>query len=83
MATKLSSLIKTGFGLGIGVFFSQILFLLIGAAFFVPGYLMFVKQQNEENPDQTNNLILMGIGVLLMGGIGFSLLMENASELFE
>lgn len=80
------SLARTGFGLGIGVMAAQILFLLVGAAIFVPGYIMFMNSRKEDqknNATQVTGIILMGIGVLIMGGIGFSFLMENLEGFFE
>lgn len=81
--TSLRSLARTGFGLGLGVMAAQIVFLLIGAALFIPGYLMVVGQKKESNPSEAKRitgLVLMGIGVLIMGGVGFGFLMENIAE---
>lgn len=69
---------KTGFGLGIGLIAAQIVFLLLGAALFVPGYVMFNKKENAEN--QTNRVVgvvLMFLGVVIMGGMGFGILTES------
>lgn len=83
MANSLKSLIKTGFGLSLGFHLSSILFIVIGAAFFIPGYIQFMKNKKEKNTDQTSALILMGIGVLIMGGLGFGLFTESLEYLFE
>lgn len=80
------SLARTGFGLGLGVMAAQIVFLLVGAAIFIPGYLMFVKSKDEKQKNtatQVTSIIMMAIGVLIMGGIGFSFLMENLEGFFE
>ncbi len=81
--TSLRSLAKVGFGLGLGVMAAQIVFLLIGAAIFIPGYLMVTGQKKEEKPSDVKRitgLILMGIGVIIMGGVGFGFLLENITE---
>lgn len=84
MTNSLKSLAKTGFGLGIGLIAAQILFLILGAALFIPGYIMFNRKENAEN---TNNkvigVVLMVIGVIIMGGMGFGILTESLGELFE
>lgn len=68
-----------GFGLGLGVFASQIIFILIGIAFFLPG-LMLVKKK-DKNPEDTTSyyggIALMAVGVAIMGGLGFGLLVDN------
>ena len=80
----MKSLIKTGFGLGIGLFAAQILFLLLGAAFFIPGYVMYMNKQNKENnTNQVIGVVLMFLGVIIMGGIGFTILLESFQGLFE
>ena len=77
------SLAKMGFGLGLGVMAAQIVFLLVGAALFIPGYLMVVGHKKEEAPSEgkrITGLVLMGIGVIIMGGVGFGFLLENLTE---
>lgn len=81
---SLRSLIKTGFGISIGFMLAQILFLLVGLAFFVPGYILYMK--NKKSPDSTNkvfSIILMAIGVIIMGGIGLGLLLDNVGDMFD
>jgi len=85
MANSFKSLVKTGFGLGIGVYLAQIVFLLVGAALFIPGYTM-LQQKNKSNAPNSEKivpLVLMGLGVVIMGGVGFGLLLEGANDLFE
>lgn len=80
----MKSLMKTGFGLGIGLIAAQIVFLLLGAALFVPGYVMFNKKENVEN--QTNRVVgvvLMFLGVVIMGGMGFGILTESLGGFLE
>ena len=42
-----------------------------------------MKNKKEKDSDQTTPLVLMGLGVLIMGGLGFGLFLENLGELFE
>ena len=77
------NLAATGFGLSFGIFGAQILFLLIGLAFFIPGYLMFQENKKSGNKDQSKQIgaiILIGLGVVIMGGLGFSTLLESLSD---
>lgn len=82
--TSLRSLIKTGFGLSIGIMLGHILFILLGLAFFIPGYILYRK--DKKSSDSTNkifSIILMAIGVIVMGGLGFGFLLDNMSDMFE
>ena len=82
-SNSLSGLIKTGFGLSIGLMLGQILFILLGLAFFVPGYMLYMK--DKKSPDSTNKILsiaLMVIGVIIMGGLGFGFLLDNMSDMF-
>lgn len=84
--TTFTSLARTGFGLGLGLMAAQIVFLLVGAAIFIPGYLMFLNSKKEKQVNtatQVTGIVLMGVGVLIMGGVGFGFLMENIEGIFE
>lgn len=81
MANSLRSLVKTGFGLGLGLFLARIVFVLVGLAFFIPGYTMY-KQQKKDSPVDLLPILLMGIGVVLMGGAGLDLLLDASGDLF-
>lgn len=85
MANSFKNLIKTGFGLGFGLYAAQIVFLLIGAAFFFPGYLMLQDKNKKQssNSEKIFPFLLMAIGVLIMGGLGFGFLVENVGDIFE
>jgi hypothetical protein len=80
---SLKSLIKTGFGLGIGFALSRIIFILIGLAFFIPGYLMVKKasSQKENSGSKITGVVLMIIGVVIMGGFGLGFLMDGIDDL--
>jgi len=77
---NMKNLIKTGFGLGIGIMASQIIFLIIGAALFIPGYVMY-NQNKKDKSNQTVPLVLMGIGVIIMGGFGFGIFLSYLEDI--
>jgi hypothetical protein len=80
MANSLKSLMKTGFGLGLGLYAAQVLFLLLGLAFFLPGYSMFQKASQEKR-DKVVPFVLMAVGVIIMGGAGLGILLDSFNEL--
>ena len=83
MASIMNS-IKTGFGLGTGFHLSVILFMLIGFLFFLPGYLLFKKERDAGRKGSTTliaGVVMMGIGVIIMGGFGFSMLIDGIKEI--
>ena len=77
------NLVKTGFGISVGMFLAQMIFILIGMAFFIPGYLMVKKSSEKEKSSgtQIGGIILMGLGVVVMGGAGFGLLMDSVGDM--
>jgi hypothetical protein len=79
---KLKTLIKTGFGLGIGVLAAQMIFLLVGLAFFIPGYIMISKEKKDTSSgSKIGGIVLMGIGVVFMGGVGLGFLVNGIDDL--
>lgn len=82
MASIMNS-IKTGFGLGTGFQLSVILFMLLGFLFFLPGYILFKKEKDAGRKGSSTliaGVVLMGIGVIIMGGFGFSMLMDGINN---
>ena len=76
-------MIKQGFGLGIGFISAQVIFIFVGILFFIPGYLLFVSQENKTDPTvskQISGLVLMLLGVVLAGGIGFGFLIDAIGD---
>lgn len=82
MAT-LKTMIKQGFGLGLGFLSAHMIFVFVGLLFFIPGYLLFVSQEKKPDPDASKRiggLILMFLGVVLAGGIGFGFLIDAIGD---
>jgi hypothetical protein len=80
---SMKSLVKTGFGISVGMFLAQMIFILIGMIFFIPGYLLFTGSSDKDtsNDSKTGGIVLMGIGVVVMGGVGFGILMDSIGDM--
>jgi len=79
---SMRNLVKTGFGISVGMFLAQMIFILIGMVFFIPGYLMFKKADKEKSSgSQIGGIILMGLGVVMMGGAGFGFLVNSIGDM--
>jgi hypothetical protein len=84
MANSLKNLVKTGFGLGLGLYLAQIVFLIIGAAIFFPGFVM-LQEKNKNGAAASEKIlpfIMMTVGVIIMGGVGLGILAENIEDVF-
>ena len=88
--SSFSEYIKIGFGAAIGSYALYIILLLVGLAFFVPGFIMVKQEQKKEKNDeeehnQTRKIIgfvLMGIGVVCgLGFGGFTMLSLIGNEI--
>ena len=82
---SMRNLVKTGFGISVGMFLAQMIFLIIGMVFFIPGYILFTKassdKEKKSSGSQIGGIVLMGIGVVVMGGAGFGLLMDSVGDM--
>lgn len=79
---SMRNLVKTGLGISVGMFLAQMIFILIGMLFFIPGYLMFKKADKEKSSgSQIGGIVLMGVGVVVMGGAGFGILMDSVGDM--
>ena len=86
MAAKLKNLIYEGFGVGLGMLAAFVVYILIGMVFFIPGFLMYMKEQKKQQKNTTVQgiaLVLMLIGVAIMGGLGCGALLNDASDFFQ
>jgi len=81
---SMRSLVKTGIGISVGMFLAQMIFILIGMVFFIPGYIMFTKSSSDKDKSdgsQTGGIILMGLGVIVMGGAGLGILIDSIGDM--
>lgn len=65
---------KAGFGLGLGSAMAAVLFVAVGVALFVPGYIIVAKQNKKPKEERSTALlvtgfVLMGLGMIV--GLGF------------
>ena len=84
MANTLRNLVKTGFGLGLGLYLAQLVFLVIGAAIFFPGFVM-LQEKNKQNAPSSEKIlpfVMMTVGVIIMGGVGIGLLADSLEDIF-
>ena len=76
------NLVKTGFGISVGMFLAQMIIILIGMVFFIPGYLMFKKADKEKSDSsKMGGIVLMGLGVVIMGGAGLGILLDSLGDM--
>lgn len=77
-SNSIASYAKAGFGLGLGAFAAQIVFLGLGLLLFLPG-LSMVRNHKEDTKGMSyyTGIVLMILGVVLMGGFGLGMLLEN------
>ena len=73
---SLKNLVKTGFGLGVGLIGAQMIFLLLGIVFFIFGQVE-LKKARARGGSLVFPYVLMVLGVVLAGGLGFGLLMGD------
>jgi hypothetical protein len=82
---SLKNLAYQGFGTALGVFAALALYMLVGLLFFIPGFLLFSKEEKKTNKSTVVlgfAIVLMLFGVILMGGAGLSFLLDDVSDLF-
>ena len=82
---SLKQLAKTGFGIGLGAFAAMMVYIALGLMFFVPGFVLYKRAERAHETDSAGrifSIILMGIGVIIMGGIGLGMLMDNIGDIF-
>lgn len=78
---SLKNLVKTGFGLGVGLIGAQMIFLLLGIVFFILGQIE-LKKARARGGSLVFPYVLIVAGVVLGGGLGFGLLMNDVDTNF-
>ena len=76
--------LKQGLGLGLGFHLSVIVFMILGFLFFLPGYILYTKEVKSGKKSSTMavvGVVLMGIGVIIMGGFGFGMLLDGINQI--
>ena len=72
--TPIMEYARVGFGSGLGLFASLMLFTLVGVIFFIPGFILVNREQKKPKEEQNQTMkvfgyILMAIGMIV--GLGF------------
>ena len=83
MAASVMNYFKMGLGLSAGFQVTSMIFMFIGFIFFFPGYIMYKSEQTagrKGSSTQIFGIILMALGVIVMGGFGFSMLLGAVSD---
>ena len=84
MARSFKNIVREGFGVGLGFLASLMVYLFFGMLFFIPGFILYVqeKKKGEKSSSlQILGVVLMAIGVIIMGGVGFSSLVGDISDM--
>ena len=82
--SSFKNIVREGFGVGIGFLASLMVYLFFGMLFFIPGFILYVqeKKKGEKSSSlQILGVVLMAIGVIIMGGVGFSTLVGDISDM--
>ena len=85
--TPIMEYARIGFGSGLGIFASMVLFILVGLALFIPGLILVNREQKKPKDKQNNTMkivgyVLMGIGAAVGLGVGASTLFSEISSEF-
>ena len=76
--------LKQGLGLGLGFRLSGVVFMIVGFLFFLPGYVLYKKEVDSGKKGSAMavvSVVLMGIGVIIMGGFGFGILLDGINQI--
>ena len=79
------SLVRIGFGLGLGSIGALVLFTLLGLLFFVPGFIILNREQKKPKEEQSQSMkifafVLMGLGVIMGVGLGAGTFLGEIGE---
>lgn len=78
---------RVGFGLGIGGILAGMIFIFIAMLFFIPGFIIVMKQNNKPKEDRKTSwlvfgFILMAIGMIIGLGFGAGVFFGELGEQF-
>jgi hypothetical protein len=76
---KLKELVKTGFGLGLGVAAAQMVYLVIGFAFLIWG-VSLLKKAREGKESYGFAYFILFLGVVFGLGLGAGFVLDNLME---
>jgi ABC-type Mn2+/Zn2+ transport system permease subunit len=82
--SNFKNIVREGFGVGLGFLASLMVYIFFGMLFFIPGFILYVqeKKKGEKSSSlQILGVVLMAIGVIIMGGVGFSTLVGDISDM--
>lgn len=76
---------RLAFAFGLGAFAASILFVAVGVALLVGGYVLRNKEQKKPEGEReewkmTLGLVLMGLGAVVAGGAGLGAFLGEVSE---
>lgn len=82
--TNFKNIVREGFGVGLGLFASLMVYILFGMLFFIPGFILYNQEKKKGEKGTTLQIVgvvLMAIGVIIMGGVGFSTLIGDVGDM--
>lgn len=72
--TPLMDYVRPAFGMGLGIYASFILYMLVAVAFFVPGFILVQKENAKKKEEQSAGVKVFGYVLMALGmviGLGF------------
>jgi ABC-type Mn2+/Zn2+ transport system permease subunit len=82
--SNFKNIVREGFGVGLGFLASLMVYLFFGMLFFIPGFILYMQEKKKGEKASTIQIvgvILMALGVIIMGGLGFSTLVGEVSDM--
>jgi ABC-type Mn2+/Zn2+ transport system permease subunit len=82
--SNFKNIVREGFGVGLGFLASLMVYLFFGMLFFIPGFILYMQEKKKGEKASTIQIvgvILMALGVIIMGGLGFSTLIGEVSDM--
>jgi len=82
--SNFKNIVREGFGVGLGFLASLMVYLFFGMLFFIPGFILYLQEKKKgekASSIQIVGIILMAVGVIIMGGVGFSTLVGGINDM--